>query len=93
MPTPTFEKDQCIHIHWLDSTNISGGWIYEDLTAHAKSIETIGFVIDANDKAVMISSTRSSSGGIVNPITIPIGCIQGYTILELRPLPPDVQPE
>jgi hypothetical protein len=75
------EKDSLVHLRWLDSTNISGGWIYDALTANAKEIETIGFVVDADNKAVMVSSTRSNTGGIVNPITIPLGCIQEYRIV------------
>jgi hypothetical protein len=67
----------------LDSTNISGGWIYDALTANAKEIESIGFVVDVNDKSVMISSTRSNSGGIVNPITIPLGCVQEHKVIDI----------
>lgn len=83
MPTITLEKDQCVYLRWLDSTNLSGGWIYDTLTAHAKEIETIGFVVDCNEAAVMIVSTRSNTGGVVNPITIPLGCIQEHKILEI----------
>ena len=83
MNTIKLEKDQCVHLRWLDSTNISGGWIYDALTANAKEIESIGFVVDVNDKSVMISSTRSNSGGIVNPITIPLGCVQEHKVIDI----------
>ena len=78
------EKDQCVYIHWLDSTNMMGGWVYDKLTAKAKDIETVGFIVDVNDKAVMVSSTRSDSGGVVNPISIPLGCIQDTRLFEIR---------
>lgn len=84
MKNITFEKDQCVYLRWLDSTNLSGGWIYDTLEAHAKEIETIGFVVDANEHAVMIVSTRSDTGGVVNPITIPLGCVQEHKLIEVR---------
>lgn len=78
-----YEKGQCVYIFWLDSTNVMGGWIYDELKATPKEIETVGYVIDVSDKAVMLSSTTSNSGGIVNPIVIPLGCIQAHKLIEI----------
>ena len=88
--TINLEKDQTVYLRWLDSTNISGGWIYETLEANAKEIESIGFIVAINDKSLMLVSTRSNTGGVVNPITIPLGCIQDYQLIELRQIPPQL---
>lgn len=76
------ERGQGIHLFWLDSC-VGSGWVYDDLEAHPKEIESLGFVCDVTPDAVMITSTRSSSGGVVSPLTIPAGCIHKYSLLEL----------
>lgn len=77
------ETGQAIRLTWLDSSSLGGGWVYDELQAHPKEIESIGFVCDVNDTAIMITSTRSPSGGVVSPLTIPIGCIQEYTVIVI----------
>lgn len=80
------EKGQIVYLFWLDSTNLTGGWHYlgDTFRAVPKEIETVGFVLDISDTAVTISSTQSNSGGNVDPLTIPLGCIQDYKLLDIR---------
>lgn len=69
---------------WYDSSHLGGGWVYgEDIKAVPKEIESVGFICDVNPAAVMITCGRSPSGGVITPITIPVGAIKSYTILEL----------
>ena len=77
------EKGQCVYFTWLDSSTVGNGWVYDELKAHPKEIESVGFVCDLTPSAVMIAGTRSASGGVVTPLTIPIGAIQVYKIIEL----------
>jgi hypothetical protein len=84
MATPKIEKGQCIHVDWLDSSYLGGGgWVYGDLVAKAKEIESVGFVIDASEDAILIAPTQSSSGGCLSPVAIPFGCIVKITHIEL----------
>lgn len=85
------KKGDCLHIIWLDSATYGPGWTYEDIKPRAKRIETIGFVKALSKEAVLITSTQSASGGSLAPLAIPIGCIESYNILEVRPNPPNVQ--
>ena len=74
-----------MRIVWLDSCYKATGWVYEDedLKANPKEIESVGYVCDITDKGVMITSTRSGTGGVVSPLVIPLGSIIDYNLLEV----------
>jgi len=67
----------------MDSCLSGEGWVYDDLVALAKEIETIGFVCDARNDAVLIAGSRSQTGGVISPLSIPIGCIVEYKLIEI----------
>ena len=76
------ERGQLLKIVWWDSSNLNG-WVYaEDLVAKPKEIKSVGYVVDFNDDAVMITPGTSESGGVITPLTIPTCCIQRYNILD-----------
>lgn len=81
MTTIEVEKGQVISVVWLDSSSLHG-WVYSDLVAEPKVIESVGFVAAITPEAVTITSGRCDAGGVVNPLTIPICCIQEFRIIE-----------
>lgn len=82
MTTIQAEKGQTIYLVWFDSANLHG-WVYDDLVAQPKVIESVGFVVSVDDDAIAITSGRSDSGGVISPLIIPTSCIQKYKTIEL----------
>ena len=80
-----FEKGQVVYVKWLDSALKGIGWVHESdgLTAAAKEIETVGYVIDVAKDSVLIAGSRSSSGGVITPISIPLGCLISVKCIEV----------
>ena len=76
------DQGRTVHIVWFDSANLYG-WVYEDLVAQPKVIESVGFVVSVDDDAIAITSGRSDSGGVISPLIIPTSCIQKYKTIEL----------
>ena len=81
---------QKVLIEWVDSSML-GGWQYGDLSPLPKHIESAGFVCAISKEALTITNSRSSSGGVIAPLTIPFRCIIGYKLLDVRQNSPDVQ--
>lgn len=82
MNQPNLEKGQCVRIEWVDSAYLGDGWVYGNYEAKAKQIESVGFIVDFNDEAVAIAGTRSRTGGVVYPLTIPLVSIVKITPIE-----------
>lgn len=80
MITIEVETGQTIHVTWFDSAS-RHGWVYDELQAEPKVIESIGFVAALGTDAIVLTSGRSETGGIINPLTIPICCVQSYKVL------------
>jgi hypothetical protein len=76
---------QCVHVIWLDSS-LQPGWVYEDRIPVPKEIESVGFICGIAPEAVQITCTRSKSGGVIAPLTIPICCIRDIRTIEVPPL-------
>ena len=74
------QKGQIVTVDWVDSS-ILGGWVYGDVEATPKQISSAGFVVGMSDTAIVLSCSHSDSGGVIAPLTIPICCIENYTIL------------
>lgn len=78
------EVGQCIHCRWLDSGTFAHGWVYgNSKRAEPKEIETVGFIVDLTERGIMLSATRSTSGGYVDPIIIPLISIESHRIIEV----------
>lgn len=84
MKNLVIKKGQCVYLHWLDSATYGSGWVYEDIKAVPKHIDSVGFVLKVSPEAVLITSTKSESGGSVAPIAIPTCSIETYKILEFQ---------
>ncbi len=82
METIQVEKGQVVHLTWYDSSSLHG-WVYEDVAATPKEIESVGFIVAVGEDAIAVTSGRSDSGGVINPLTIPICCIRKYKVLEV----------
>ena len=82
MTTVHAEKGQTISLVWFDSSCLHG-WVYDDIVAQPKQIESVGFVVSVDEDAIALTSARSDSGGVISPLIIPLSCIQSYKIIEL----------
>lgn len=78
------EKGKCIYLRWVDSATVHHGWVYDDdLEPVIKEVETVAFVISSNEKGVLLSNTRSETGGFVSPLSIPHGCILEVKVFDI----------
>lgn len=69
------------HIKWIDSC-APDGWNYkEDLTNEPVEIESIGFVLFGDDKAITISAHVGTNEQHHSPMTIP-----KVAIIEMKEL-------
>lgn len=80
-----------VKILWEDSSHHSG-WHYPDragqyeLAFEPHAIATIGFVVMSTKAALVVSDTYSDNHAILNPLTIPWGCIRTLDELRRQPL-------
>jgi hypothetical protein len=77
------EKGKCIYLRWVDSAAGHHGWVYDDLKPVIKEVETVAFVVAVNKRGVLLTSTRSGTGGVISPLSIPLGCILEVKHIEV----------
>ena len=78
------QSGDIVAIEWIDSTNRSEGWteIYS-IETPIIVINTIGYLVGANDKALTISHTiRDSGTHCYNLFSIPYGCIENFKVVS-----------
>jgi hypothetical protein len=67
-----------IYVEWLDS-NAYGGWrSAENLseeTTHTLKVFSLGFLLYENDVCVTITTSISTTEGVLDPLSIPKSCI------------------
>lgn len=80
-----------VKLLWEDSSHTTG-WHYPDakdgqyeLAFEPHAIATIGFVVVSTKAALTISDTYSDTHAILNPLTIPWGCIRSLDTLKKQP--------
>jgi hypothetical protein len=70
-----------IYLEWEDSALAGDGWHYHQVEPKPKLIQTVGFVIDKSDDAIVLACSKSGTHGIMAPLIIPVRCITGYKVL------------
>lgn len=85
-----------VYVKWIDSTHFSLGWNRDDLEKlNAQEIETVGYLVNENDRYINISHSRGGEGtGYVtyDAYLIPKGCIVERTDL-VQPIKEEVEDE
>ena len=69
-----------VRVSWRDST-FTSGWHYPQNGRYPKHVKplpiaTIGYVIESNDEGLTVAGTVNADESILNPLTIPWGCIE-----------------
>ena len=67
-------------VHWLDSNQRSG---WTSIVPAPAIIKTIGFVIDDDDEAIVISSSVDGDENSMSPVAIPYECVIGVWEIKL----------
>jgi hypothetical protein len=70
-----------ILVDWVDS-NFMHGWLEENTECDLAQVHNIGYLVSETDDKITLASGISAYGLMLNPITIPKGCIK--SIIELR---------
>jgi hypothetical protein len=70
-----------IYIEWEDSAS-SRGWMAED-TQGPVLIRSIGWLIHRLPHCIVISTSKSSAGNMMDPLTIPKSCIKKLRRVKL----------
>ena len=68
-----YKVGTCVEIEWVDS-GFSAGWQYNGEMQPIPVITSIGFITHVDKLMIEISSTIAS-GGTLNPLAVPWGCI------------------
>ena len=69
-----FHVGSLVVIEWVDSA-FEPGWRYSKEPKPLQRIKTVGYVSSVSHGYVEISSTIGVTGGVLNALAIPIGCI------------------
>jgi hypothetical protein len=79
-----FELEQCVKVIWKDSSMIDG-WIYnlDELDWQLKRITTVGFVCKITEDSLTLTSSSTTTGGIMSPLKIPLCCIEHAVAIKL----------
>ncbi len=89
------ENRTAVKILWEDSSfGDVRGWLYPrdgkyDVPRASHKIATIGFVVQETPSAVTVSNCLADEGAILNPLTIPWGCILELSLLKNQPDVPE----
>jgi hypothetical protein len=84
MKVSDFELGRCVKVVWKDSSVVEG-WVYDlnDPEWKLKRIITVGFVCKVDQDSLTLSSSSSTTGGVLSPLKIPLCCIEVAASIEL----------
>ena len=73
--------NRMVRVEWVDS-HVSHDWRYEDEIEDIPRCITVGTLRFISDEFIKVVFTYSESGGILESLRIPVGCIEN--IKEVR---------
>lgn len=82
MNIPKLEAGQVVQLEWADSKSLMG-WAYNPRVKRKPGkISTIGYVVQANDECVTVTTSMDFRGASIDDFSIPNGCITKLAVLD-----------
>lgn len=82
-------KGKAVHVNWIDSVTQTG-WNYEGGGFEPEHVHSIGYVISASPKTLVLSTSISDRGGIVSALIVPWQAVDEVALIGAdwdRPCP------
>jgi len=70
-------------IEWVDA-NIQHGWQLDTSTCDVALTEEIGYLVEEDNKKIIVARGYSQYGLYNSPMAIPLGCIKSIKELRLK---------
>lgn len=81
MKIPELKRGQSVILDWSDSRSLLG-WTYNPEAKRTPGyIRSIGFIIQANDECIAITTSMDAKGASLDDFAIPVGCIVDLKVL------------
>lgn len=75
-----FPQGTAVKVYWYDSAAVNG-WQYSAKVGQVGYIVSIGFVVNCKKECITLTTSFSSEGASIDPISIPWGAI--HKVLNL----------